>query len=374
MPAAPRVALSREGAFLRVDVGGRWTLGALTPAVAAVARELEPDPPARLAFSTSDLSAWDSSLVAFVHASAGLARARGVDVDLEGLPPGVRRLLALADAPRPAVRPPEEYDDAMTARVGRAVLRSWATINGALEFVGEVAVAAVHLLRGRSRVRRADLLHAFEATGATALGIVAFINFLIGAVIAFVASVQLQQFGATLLVASLVAIAVTRELGALMTGMVMAGRTGAAFAALLGTMAVNEELDALSTMGVKPVDLLVLPRVIATVCMLPALVAYADLLGLLGGFFVGSAVLGLGTNEYLRQTESALAMRHVTIGLMKGALFGLAISMTGCYYGLRSGRSAAAVGDATTRAVVGGVVMVVVIDAAVTVLLHFVKL
>jgi phospholipid/cholesterol/gamma-HCH transport system permease protein len=372
--AAPHVAFSREGALLRVDLGGRWTLGALTPAVDALAREMEPDPPARLSFSSGSLASWDSSLVAFVHAIAGLARARDVAVDLDGLPPGVRRLLALAGAARAAVRPLEEYDDALTARVGRTVLRSWATINGALAFVGEVAVAAVHLLRGRSRVRRADLLHAFEATGVTALGIVAFINFLIGAVIAFVGSVQLQQFGATLYVASLVAIAVTRELGALMTGMVMAGRTGAAFAALLGTMAVNEELDALSTMGVRPVDFLVLPRVIATVCMLPMLVAYADVLGLLGGFFVGSFVLGLGTSEYLRQTESALAMRHIYIGLVKGALFGLVVSLTGCYYGLRAGRSAAAVGDATTRAVVAGVVMVVVVDAAVTVLLHFVKL
>jgi phospholipid/cholesterol/gamma-HCH transport system permease protein len=208
----------------------------------------------------------------------------------------------------------------------------------------------------------------------SALGIVAFINFLIGAVIAFVGSVQLQQFGATLYVASLVAIAVTRELGALMTGMVMAGRTGAAFAALLGTMAVSEELDALDTMGVRPVDFLVLPRVIATVLMLPALVAYADVLGLLGGFFVGVTVLGLGPNEYVRQTESALAMRHVYIGLVKGALFGMVVSMTGCYYGMRAGRSAALVGDATTRAVVAGVVLVVVVDAAVTVLLHFVHL
>jgi len=372
--AAPGVGLSREGGLLRARVGGGFALAALEPALDALRAEVEAGPPQSIAFAAEGLPDWDSALVTFVHAGAGLARARGIALDLTGLPAGVRRLVALAESPRAPAREPAPYDDALTARVGRTALRSWATLSAALAFVGEVGVAAVHLLRGRSRVRRADILNAVEVAGVSALGIVAFINFLIGAVIAFVGSVQLQQFGATLYVASLVAIAVTRELGALMTGMVMAGRTGAAFAALLGTMAVSEELDALDTMGVRPVDFLVLPRVIATVLMLPALVAYADVLGLLGGFFVGVTVLGLGPNEYVRQTESALAMRHVYIGLVKGALFGLVVSMTGCYYGMRAGRSAALVGDATTRAVVAGVVLVVVVDAAVTVLLHFVHL
>jgi len=372
--AAPGVGLSREGGLLRARVGGGFALDALEPALDALRAEVEAGPPQSIAFAAEGLPDGDSALVTFVHAGAVLARARGIALDLSGLPAGVRRLVALAESARTPAREPAPYDDALTARVGRTALRSWATLSAALAFVGEVGVAAVHLLRGRSRVRRADLLNAVEVAGVSALGIVAFINFLIGAVIAFVGSVQLQQFGATLYVASLVAIAVTRELGALMTGMVMAGRTGAAFAALLGTMAVSEELDALDTMGVRPVDFLVLPRVIATVLMLPALVAYADVLGLLGGFFVGVTVLGLGPNEYVRQTATALAMRHVYIGLVKGALFGLVVSMTGCYYGMRAGRSAALVGDATTRAVVAGVVLVVVVDAAVTVLLHFVRL
>jgi phospholipid/cholesterol/gamma-HCH transport system permease protein len=258
--------------------------------------------------------------------------------------------------------------------VGRVALHAWNTASDALGFLGETLLALVAGLRGRARFRRVDLMHAVEATGVGALGIVALINFLIGAVLAFVGAVQLQQFGAALYVANLVGIAVARELGALMTGIVMAGRTGASFAAVLGTMTVNEEVDALRTMGLKPVEFLVLPRVLAAALMMPALVAYADLLGLLGGLFVGVTVLDLGTAEYLEQTQSSLALRHVAIGLVKGVAFGAVVALTGCYYGIRCGRSAAAVGEATTRAVVMGIVLVVVVDAAFTVVLHFLRL
>jgi phospholipid/cholesterol/gamma-HCH transport system permease protein len=159
-----------------------------------------------------------------------------------------------------------------------------------------------------------------------------------------------------------------------MTGIVMCGRTGAAFAAVLGTMTVNEEVDALRTMALKPAEFLVLPRVLATSLMLPALVAYADLMGFLGGAFVGVALLHLGAIEYARQTQDALALRHVIIGLVKSVAFGLVVALTGCYYGIRCGRSAAAVGEATTRAVVMGIVLVVVADAVFTVLLYVLDL
>jgi phospholipid/cholesterol/gamma-HCH transport system permease protein len=159
-----------------------------------------------------------------------------------------------------------------------------------------------------------------------------------------------------------------------MTGIVMAGRTGASFAAVLGTMRVNEEVDALETMGLRPVEFLVLPRILATALMMPALVAYADLMGLLGGLFVGTTVLDLGTRQYVQQTQASLALRHVWIGLGKSVVFGVVVAATGCYYGIRCGRSAAAVGEATTRAVVMGIVLVVVVDAVFTVLLHLLHL
>jgi phospholipid/cholesterol/gamma-HCH transport system permease protein len=203
-----------------------------------------------------------------------------------------------------------------------------------------------------------------------ALGIVALINFLVGTVLAFVGAVQLEQFGAAIYVANLVGIAVARVLGALMTGIVMSGRTGAAFAATLGSMNVNEETDALVTMGLKPVQFLVLPRLIATTLMMPALTAYGILMGLLGGMFVGVTLLDLGAMEYLTQTQAALQLKQVAIGLSMGLAFGVVVALTGCYYGLRCGRSSAAVGLATTKAVVSSIVLVVVVTAVFTVVLY----
>jgi phospholipid/cholesterol/gamma-HCH transport system permease protein len=372
--AAQRLRFTRQGSDLRLSLSGPWTLDAGVPPIDGLAREIDPAPPRRLVFDSDGLEGWDSALVTFVYAAIGVASGRGVDVDLGGLPAGAQRLVALARAvpPRTLAQPPE--DDALTARVGRVALHAWGTVGDALSFLGETVVSFGALLRGRARYRRVDLLHSFEVTGAGALGIVTLINFLIGAVLAFVGAVQLQQFGAAIYVASLVAIGVARELGALMTGIVMAGRTGASFAAVLGTMTVNEEVDALRTMGLRPVEFLVLPRVLATALMLPALVAYADVFGMLGGLFVGVTMLDLGTVEYLEQTRQALALRHVLIGIAKGGAFGLVVALTGCYYGIRCGRSAEAVGKATTQAVVMGIVLVVVVDAVATVFLHLVRL
>jgi phospholipid/cholesterol/gamma-HCH transport system permease protein len=372
-PETDRYDLQRSSDGLVVALRGSWRLSGGVPPVGPVLEALDPAA-RRLAFRVEGLGDWDSSLVTFVHGLAVEASARGLEVDTTGLPEGVRRLVGLARAvpPRPASHAAE--DDSLLARVGRPALAAWDTAGDALTFLGETVLAHLALVRARARFRRVDLLHAFEATGVAALGIVALINFLIGAVLAFVGAVQLVQFGATIYVAALVAIGVTRELGALMTGIVMSGRTGASFAAVLGTMTVNEEVDALRTMGLRPVEFLVLPRVLATALMMPALVAYADLMGLLGGAFVAVAVLDLGTIEYVRQTQNALALRHVLIGLGKSVVFGGIVALSGCYYGIRCGRSAAAVGEAATRAVVMGILLVVVADALFTVLFHLLHL
>jgi phospholipid/cholesterol/gamma-HCH transport system permease protein len=374
--AAARVDVTRSSAGdLLVGLSGRFTLSEGPPPADAVLDELERQPPARVAFESDGLAGWDSALVSFVFRVAAAAAERGIAVDASGLPGGARRLLELSLAVKPRTLPePPPVDDALTARVGEVALKAWGTAGDALTFLGETATAFARLLQGRARFRRVDLLHAVESAGVGALGIVALINLLIGAVLAFVGAVQLQQFGASIYVASLVAIGVTRELGALMTGIVMAGRTGASFAAVLGTMTVNEEVDALQTMGLKPVEFLVLPRVLATSLMLPALTAYADALGILGGTFVGVTMLDLGAVEYLRTTQSSLALRHVVIGLVKSVAFGVVVALTGCYYGVRCGRSAAAVGQATTKAVVMGIVLVVVVDALFTVLMHAMRL
>jgi phospholipid/cholesterol/gamma-HCH transport system permease protein len=373
--SAAAFEVRHEPGVVRVLLSGSWTLSFESPSADDLAADLEAVPPGtRIVFEPVHLTQWDSALVSFLYSAANRAAARGATLDTSALPEGARRLLDLSMAVPRRVLPQVEKDEALTARVGRISLRAWGTAGDALEFLGETVLAAGSLLRGRARFRRVDLVQALESAGVGALGIVALINLLIGAVLAFVGAVQLQQFGASIYVANLVAIGITRELGALMTGIVMAGRTGASFAAVLGTMTVNEEVDALRTMGLRPVEFLVLPRVLATALMLPALVAYADVLGILGGTFVGVAMLDLGAVEYLRATQSSLALRHVVIGLVKSVAFGVVVALTGCYYGIRSGRTAAAVGDATTRAVVMGIVLVVIVDAAFTVLLHVLRL
>jgi phospholipid/cholesterol/gamma-HCH transport system permease protein len=364
------LAMDADGA-LRVGCCGRWALADGIPSLEPVREAVDSEPrPCAVRVTADQLTSWDSSLLAFLHAVTALCAGRAIPLETGALPAGARRLLALAGAVAPRVAPAPPEDDALTARVGRIALHGWDTARDAVGFLGETVLAFAALLRGTARFRRVDLLHAFEVTGVGALAIVALINFLVGAVLAFVGAVQLQPFGASIYVANLVAIAVTRELGPLMTGIVMAGRTGAAFAAVLGTMTANEEVDALRTMGLRPMEFLTLPRVLATALMLPALVAYADLMGLLGGLFVGVTTLHLGPIEYFRQTQAALALSHVWIGLGKSVVFGALVALAGCYYGLRSGRDAGAVGTATTKAVVMGIVLVVEADAVFTVLLH----
>ncbi|MCG6923556.1 MAG: ABC transporter permease [Acidobacteria bacterium] len=375
--ADPRYDVEHDTASgtLRLRLNGTWTVDTglppgreLVPLVQSLPRG------SRVVLEDAGIGDWDSLLVAFARTTFLVAMDHGVSVDASGLPEGARKLLDLAAEvpPKDEDRPGE--DDALTARVGRIALGAWDTVSDATEFLGEVVQAFGTFLRGRARFRRVDLMHATESAGVGALGIVALINFLVGTVLAFVGAVQLEQFGATIYVANLVGIAVARVLGALMTGIVMSGRTGASFAAVLGTMNVNEETDALQTMGLKPVEFLVLPRVLATTLMLPALTAYAILMGMLGGMFVGVTLLRIGPIQYLTQTQDALDLRQVVIGLSMGLAFGMVVALTGCYYGLRCGRSSAAVGQATTKAVVSSIVLVVVVTAVFTVILYLLEL
>lgn len=229
--------------------------------------------------------------------------------------------------------------------------------------VGEIILAFIALLRGRARFDRADSWAVVQASGAGALGVVALVNLLVGSILAFVGAIQLQKFGAEMFVADLVSIATVREMAAVITAVVLSGRTGAAFAARIATMQGNEEIDALKTMGVSPVEYLVLPRVLALTLMTPLLYVFACAVGLVGGWMVAVGTLDLSNAIYWDRTTDALATRHFVIGGLKSVAFGALVAFTGCYYGLRAGRNAAAVGEATTRAVVSGIVGVIVIDA-----------
>jgi phospholipid/cholesterol/gamma-HCH transport system permease protein len=233
--------------------------------------------------------------------------------------------------------------------------------------VGESALALARAAVGRARYRRVDLLLNIEEAGANALGIVSLISFLIGLILAFVGAIQLRQFGAQIYIADLVAIGMAREMGAMMAAIIMAGRTGAAFAAQLGTMRVNEEIDALTTMGISPFEFLVLPRMLGLILMMPLLTIYADIVGILGGAVVGIGMLKVGLIPYWHHTWEAASAGDFAAGLIKSVVFGVLIAIAGCMRGMQSGRSSAAVGLAATSAVVTGIVLIIVSDAILTV-------
>jgi phospholipid/cholesterol/gamma-HCH transport system permease protein len=257
--------------------------------------------------------------------------------------------------------------DPFLARVGKATRRYVDASADVIRFLGEVTLAFGRMLRGRARFRRADLLAIMQEVGAQALPIISLISFLVGVILAFMGAIQLTQFGAQIFVANLVGIGMAREMAAMMVGIVLAGRTGAAFAAQLGSMRVNEEIDALSTLGLSPMEFLVLPRILALVLMTPLLCVYANLMGILGGALIGVTILDLPPIAYFQQTQAAISLIDFTGGLIKSAVYGAVVAIVGCLRGLQCGRSSAAVGLATTSAVVTSIVFIILSMAILTV-------
>lgn len=370
-PSLAKVTASRaEDQTLRVELAGAWRVGEKIPPADAVFDRLPDDVPIRrVTFSAGDLQEWDSSLLAFLSRMERTCHAKSVTVDYNDLPGGVLRLMALARAvpERADVRKVSRKQSFFT-KVGDMGIRFTQAARDTLELLGDLALSTGRVARGKSRVRRDDLFGIIQECGADALPIVSLVSFLVGVIMAFVGSIQLALFGAQIYVANLVGIVIAREMGAIMTGIIMAGRTGAAFAAHIASMQTNEEIDALRTLGVSPVEFLVLPRVFALVIMMPMLTLYADLIGILGGLLVGVSVLDISLAQYMEQTRNALTVTHFSIGLVKAVIFGFIVALAGCMQGMRSGRSASDVGLATTSAVVIAIVGIIVADGIMAVI------
>jgi phospholipid/cholesterol/gamma-HCH transport system permease protein len=355
---------------LLLNLAGDWTLKAGLPSPAEVGKRLQAAGTVRsLAFDTTRLGTWDSGLLAFLVGVQDLCKSRSISIEPDTLPEGVRRLLRLATAvpERRGARRAAEQPDFFTL-VGNETLSLWRSGGQQLEFLGEALRSFGRLLIGKARFRRSDLMEIIFECGAAALPIVTLISFLVGLILAFVGAVQLQQFGAQIYVADLVGIAMAREMGALMTAIIMAGRTGAAFAAQLGTMQVNEEIDALTTFGLSSMEFLVLPRMIALILMMPLLCVYADLMGILGGALVGVGMLDLSVTEYVNETLHGVDLSDFAVGIVKSSVFGVLVAIAGCLQGIQCRRSASAVGLAATSAVVSGIVFIVVTDGVFAVL------
>jgi len=361
---------------LLVKLSGDWKITEPLPAASDVEKPLESAKGVRcIAFDTRDLGSWDSGLLTFlIKIFEACAKAK-IEVVKEGLPEGVRKLIDLATAvPERKGARKETRKEAFLSMVGGEAVAFYGSLLEILDFLGESTLAFARLLRGKASFRRSDLTLLLEECGAQALPIVSLISVLVGLILAFVGAIQLKLFGAQVYVADIVAIAMVRVMGAIMTGIIMAGRTGAAFAAQIGTMQVNEEIDALKTMGISPVEFLVLPRMIALIIMMPLLCLYADLMGILGGLIVGVGMLDINPIEYLNRTQETLTLTTLWIGLFHSAVFGVLVALSGCLRGMQCGRSASDVGYAATSAVVTSIVSIIVATAIITFLCEVLKI
>jgi phospholipid/cholesterol/gamma-HCH transport system permease protein len=358
-----------EGDTLLIRLKGSWTIGHKLPTGAEVQSQVESDPAIKqITFDTLEISDWDSGLLSFLTKIINQCSAKNITVNQEGLPEGVRKLIDLAfavperkGARREAVREP------ILPRIGASTIAAGQASIDTLNFIGDAFLAFLKFFVGKARFQRADLMLTIQQCGIQALPIVSLISVLVGLIFAFIGAVQLMMFGAQIFVADLVAIAMTRVMGAVMVGVIMAGRTGAAFAAQIGTMQVNEEIDALQTLGIAPMEFLVLPRMLALILMMPLLCVYADLMGILGGFIVGVGMLDITVKQYINQTINAMNLYHFFIGIVHALVFGVLIALAGCLRGIQCGRSASAVGLATTSAVVTSIVAIVIATAIITV-------
>jgi phospholipid/cholesterol/gamma-HCH transport system permease protein len=322
-------------------------------------------------FEASGVTAWDSALLTFLVRIWKRCQESSVELDPAGLPDGVGDIVKLAFAvPEKTDTGRGETKESALARIGTGVIEAGTGARDMLEFLGEALQSLGRFVTGRARYRRSDLWLFVQECGPQALAIVSLISFLVGLILAFVGVQQLALFGAEIYVANLVGIAMAREMGCIMTGIIMAGRTGAAFAAQLGTMTVNEEIDALQTLGIQPMDFLVLPRMLALILMMPLLCLYAILVGIIGGGLIGVSSSDITAMQFFQQTVDSLTVSQVVIGVVKASFFGILVALAGCLRGMQSGRSASAVGAAATSAVVLGIVWIIASDAVFAVALQ----
>jgi len=369
--AAAHAEIRRGDESFVVVLSGDWNLERPAPRFAplmesALAAGRAGTPTLRaVSVDASALGAWDSSLLVFMRQAQEYCTAHQLQLGTEGLPEKISRLLALAEVVPERVVARDEPRPPLVARLGMAGLAAWDESLEAVTFAGEVLQRGTLLLRGRVRMRWREFWVVVQSNGSGALPIVTLIALLVGVIIAFLGVVVLKRFGAGYYVSYLVGYGMLREMGALMTGIIMAGRTGAGFAAELGSMKITEEIDALSTLGISPIDHLVLPRVLGLFVMLPLLVVYADAVGITGGMGVSVALLDLTPRQFVNGLLTAVEFSDTLLGVFKATIYGVIIGMAGCMKGLKSGSDAGAVGRSATSAVVMGITLIILANAVV---------
>lgn len=352
---------------LLVKLAGDWRISAGLLSITEITAQLTSHPDIRqINFSVSKELQWDSGLIAFLFKLVRDCEQKKILVDRKDLPSGVRKLLELALKGHEKNILPQEARDSWVEKAGEKILEFYQSLRSMLDFLGDVMVSFGRVITGKTYFRWDDFMLIVQRCGVDTLILVCLISLLVGMILAFVGSIQLKIFGAQIFIADIVGISMVRVLSAVMTGIIISGRIGASFAAELGMMESTEEIDALKTLGVSPVEFLVIPRVLALVMMMPILTIYADMMGILGGFIIAVGMLSLNPIEYLNHTQVAIQLSSVWIGLIHSIVFGVIISVSGCWRGINCQRNAAGVGMATTSAVVTGITGIVIATAIIT--------
>src|SRR5687768_11301737 len=357
-PTATRPQLVTEGTPPRARLSGQWTLehaDGISQALTSAPRDLE-------SIDACGVERLDSLGVLQL---LRFSRRRGFDFDLIRFREDHRNLVsAIEDVADDRPKKKREYGIAAAFdRLGHAVQDNYNEIRALIGFFGETLVKLVRTFRDPSRFRPTATVHHMEQVGLDAVPLVALLCYLVGAVVAFLGSNILRDFGATIYVVELVSIAFLREFGVLLTAIILAGRTASAFTAQIGAMKSREEVDAIRTLGMDPIDLLVIPRVLALLVMLPLLTFIAMVFGLLGGLTVGAYSLDIPPQQYLTRMHETMELRHFVVGMVKAPFFALVISLIGCLEGLQVEGTAESVGERTTSSVVQTISLVIVLDA-----------
>ncbi|MFA6349965.1 MAG: ABC transporter permease [Candidatus Omnitrophota bacterium] len=357
-----------DPATLRLTLSGKWLIFSGIPLLAEVSAQFSDRQDIKgVVFSISNDFEWDTSFVTFLIDLAQDCSKRNIEVIFDGLPQQAIKLFDISfrlHQKAPSLK--HKLHENFVEVIGERTLEVKESAFSFFEFLGEILIAFLNLIRGKAYFRWDDFMVIVQKCGVDAIGLVSLISLLVGIILAFIGAIQLKIFGAQIYVADIVGIAMVRVMGAVMTGIIMAGRTGASFAAELGIMQTNEEIDALKTFAINPVEFLVLPRVLALVIMMPLLTIYANLMGILGGFIVSTTMLGINPVEYLNHTQAAVKLSNVWIGLTHGFVFGIIVAVCGCLRGINCERNSEGVGSATTSAVVTGITNIVIATAIIT--------
>jgi phospholipid/cholesterol/gamma-HCH transport system permease protein len=368
------IRVAGERGEVTLAVSGRLALDNLNLVRTEIQGLLGQMTPARLAVDLAGVEYLDSAGALVLLEVEDAAKARNIAFSFVNLTPEVQGILDLID-PAALSTPPliSEKTPGLLEQVGEASVRIWRDLIQVMTFLGDLLLALAYSLLHPRSVRWGEVFFYLKRAGADGLPIVGLISLLLGLIIAFMSSLQLKQFGANIYVASLLAIAMVKELGPIMTAILVAGRSGSAFAAEIGTMMVNEEVDALVTMGFDPIRFLAVPKVLATVVAVPLLTLYADLFGIVGGMIVGVVGLDLTAFTYIYETQKSLDLFEIVSSLIKAGVFAVLIAGIGCQRGFQVQGGAQSVGAATTSAVVAAIFLIIVTDSAFAIVLHYIQ-